>query len=247
MIKTAELKSATIEYLELGKGPVLLFLHGALASYRIYTPLAKMLSKYYHVYMPTFPGHGKSKVKQGSISLDYYTEVVKEFMNELKLKPAGIVGHSMGGAVAINLLAKNPKLTKKLVLIDSAGIPYKNFVWQTVRGWFAQYGEYSHSKLQKKGFDYILPWDTRHMLFRPLVGLKIGRLLTKLDLRKEMQKLDIPTLVIWGAEDSHFPLDNGKQINGLIRNSQLETVTPAEHNWLIYQSEICRNWIHTFI
>lgn len=104
-----------------GKGPPLLLLHGLGGSCLDYEYLAPLLASKFLVLMPDLPGHGDSDKPDASYTMDWYVQILRALCLELGLKRCAVVGHSMGGQLALMLAAAEPSLVSRLALICPVG------------------------------------------------------------------------------------------------------------------------------
>jgi pimeloyl-ACP methyl ester carboxylesterase len=98
-------KSTSINYNDLGQGSVIILLHGYLETLQIWESFAVELAKNFRVISIDIPGHGKSGKVAETHSMDLMAEAVDAVLRNLKIDKAVIVGHSMGGYVALSYLA----------------------------------------------------------------------------------------------------------------------------------------------
>ena len=111
-----------IGYMQLGQGrQTLLFLHGLGSNYKGWRKLADALSGKYRCIAMDFPGYGASSKGNFPISMKFFANTVLELVEHLQLKNLTLVGHSMGGQVAMAAVLQRPELFEKLVLIAPAG------------------------------------------------------------------------------------------------------------------------------
>ncbi len=113
-------------YYEGGQGPTLILLHGFGGSAMDWLPTAKYLVGNFHLLIPDLPGYGQSSpvpIAQGGIHGE--AQALAGFVRALHVKHFGLVGHSMGGAIAGVYAAKHPDQVFGLALLDSAGLPFK--------------------------------------------------------------------------------------------------------------------------
>lgn len=108
-----------IFYKVTGKGPAVVLLHGFLESSTIWTSFVTELSKSKTIVTMDLPGHGKSGCVAETHSMELMAEVLHSFLKYLKIKSASIVGHSMGGYVALAFAEKYEQKTERLVLLNS--------------------------------------------------------------------------------------------------------------------------------
>jgi len=167
------------------------------------------------------PGHGSSSKDVGDGSLVFMAETLRQFMNELDLQEADWVGHSMGGAIALQMAKSHPEMVRSLTLIGSAGLG-KEINGDYLRG-FTQ----SQSRRELKPFVQQLFKDsslvTRQLIddllkFKRIDGVQVC-LQTITDffidgdkqveiLHNVLESKDIPALVIWGKDDRILPVDH---------------------------------------
>ncbi len=101
-------------------GPPLICIHGAGGSARHWGLLLEPLATVAQVYALDLPGHGRSPSTNGVVSIAGYAQAVIAFHTALALPPALIVGHSMGGAIALQLAVQAPQIVAGLGLVGSA-------------------------------------------------------------------------------------------------------------------------------
>lgn len=117
-----KLGSVNIRYWSEGKGKPIILLHGGGSSIEIWSFNIGLIAQYYRVYAFDMVGTGKSDKPSASYSLDYQTEFLQKFMNELDIDRATLIGNSMGGSIALKLALKSPERVDKLVLVSSFGL-----------------------------------------------------------------------------------------------------------------------------
>lgn len=123
MIKTAIFKKEKVTFSDTGKGRAVVLLHGFLGSHEIWNDTSKNLSKSYRVIAIDLPGHGKTPNFGYAHSMDLMAKCVKAVMDSLKLKRYVIIGHSMGGYVALAFADLFPDQVAGLCLYHSTGYP----------------------------------------------------------------------------------------------------------------------------
>lgn len=221
-----------LEYADEGEGPTLLFLHGWKDDLRTFDALAGGLAGYRIVRLD-MPGFGGSDAPPAAWDLSSYVGCVAAFIERLKLEPAAIVGHSMGGRVAIKGVSEGVFRPGKMVLIASAGIA-KRRTWKSAfLAALAKAG---------KALTAVPPLSMwRHRLRRSLyhaigsdyfaAGELKGTFLKIVaeDLAEAAGRISIPALLVWGSEDASTPLADGRRLSTLIPNARLEVLRGAGH------------------
>lgn len=102
----------------IGEGKVIVFLHGFLESLEMWKSL-NLKRFHFQSILIDLPGHGKSELLTDEISILAMAEEVEKTLTTLNLEAAAIVGHSMGGYVALEMAKRNPKI-EKVVLLNSS-------------------------------------------------------------------------------------------------------------------------------
>lgn len=120
----------TLNYAEVDtSGPPLLLIHGGASGRQNFETIMPELAIDWHLFAPDLRGHGQSERANGRYRLQDYADDVIVFLREVVGKPAAIVGHSLGGMVALMVAAQCPELVRAVVVGDS---PLTAKTWWTV-------------------------------------------------------------------------------------------------------------------
>lgn len=111
-----------LTHTQAGSGPALVFLHGFCESKDVWTEFVQPLTSQFRVITLDLPGHGQSAVPQ-DFSMESQAEQVKQTLEALNVRKSLVVGHSMGGYVALALAEKYPHLLRGLCLFHSTAFP----------------------------------------------------------------------------------------------------------------------------
>ncbi|MCM5662167.1 alpha/beta fold hydrolase [Galbibacter mesophilus] len=112
-------KGTDIFYKDAGKGPAVVLLHGFLENMSIWDSLKEKLVKKYRVITIDLLGHGKTGCLGYVHTMELMAETVKAILDELKIRRVSLIGHSMGGYVALAFAEANPDQVKALALVNS--------------------------------------------------------------------------------------------------------------------------------
>lgn len=112
-----------LNFRNVGVGEPVLLIHGLFGSLENLGAIARSLTEIYNVYSVDLPNHGKS-LHTESTDLDSMASIVVEWMDEHGLNCVSVVGHSLGGKVAMEIALKYPERVKQLVVIDIAPVAY---------------------------------------------------------------------------------------------------------------------------
>lgn len=116
---TTSFNERSVYYTTQGEGNPIVLLHGFLESSSIWESFIAEFGKKRQIICIDLPGHGKSEILAQEHSMELMAEVVEQVLKELKLEKADLLGHSMGGYVALAFVEKNPEMVNKLILLNS--------------------------------------------------------------------------------------------------------------------------------
>lgn len=229
-----------VDYLEKGKGPLVVLLHGWGSNKELYGALMNTLSVKYRVAAPDMPGFGKSGEPDAPWSLDDYCDFVEWFVTERggKENPEVILaGHSHGGRILIKLLGARrlPFTVRKLILIDSAGIVHEKTPEQMKKIKRYKRGKkILESPLMRGLFPHALErFQSRsgsadYRSASPVMRQSMVRVVNE-DVREYLPKIKAETLLVWGDKDDATPLSDGQLMEKSIPGSGLAVLPGAGH------------------
>jgi pimeloyl-ACP methyl ester carboxylesterase len=233
---TLEVAGRSLFYLG-GPGPSpaalpLVCLHGAGGSAAIWTQLHAGFASGRPVFALDLPGHGRSAPLVGAISLDRYAAVVRDVLDALGLARALLVGHSMGGAVALLVALAAPERVAGLLLVGTAArLRVAPAILEGIRRDPAAavericamaYGPSAPSELVARGVVEMrkVPPAVLEGDFRACDGF---------DVRSRVGAVAAPALVVVGSEDAMTPPRFAAELASSIPGARLETVPGAGH------------------
>jgi pimeloyl-ACP methyl ester carboxylesterase len=207
-------------------------------SWKKFVELAENDFEVHFVEMPCF---GEVACPENIWGVEEYVQYVKEKTGQLE-KPI-LLGHSFGGQVAVNLVANNPELFSQLILSGAAAIRPEKRIKRAIFGFLARAGKvffrlsflHKTQKLAKK----ILYKAADSPDFEETSGMKreIFKKVIRQSQENMLEKIKIPTLVVWGSRDSYVPLSDGRKIAQKIPGAELEIVEGGKHGLHIQQPE----------
>ena len=121
-VKFLDLNGDRVAYRDEGSGEVLLLIHGMAGSSDAWRELVPRLAKNYRVVAPDLLGHGQSTKPRGDYSLGAFAVWLRDLLDELGIARATIVGHSLGGGVAMQFIYQHPDYCERIILISSGGL-----------------------------------------------------------------------------------------------------------------------------
>src|SRR5690349_123107 len=105
-----------------GDGPLIVLLHGITSTSHVWVDAISRLSDRYTVVAPDLLGHGRSAKPRGDYSLGAYASGVRDLLGALGFEHGSVVGHSLGGGIALQFAYQFPEYTERLVLVASGGL-----------------------------------------------------------------------------------------------------------------------------
>ena len=121
-VRTITLHGRPLSYVQAGSGPVLLLIHGIAGTLENWQAVMEPLAREHTVLAPDLPGHGGSAPGAGDYSLGALAAGLRDLLVALGHQRATLVGHSLGGGVAMQFAYQFPEMTERLVLVSSGGL-----------------------------------------------------------------------------------------------------------------------------
>lgn len=225
-----EVGGYTVHSIEYGSGDeCIVLLHGLSGSSRWWARNAPELADDYRVVIPDLVGFGRSaRPEVGLPGIPAAAELVSEWMMVRGIRSANVIGHSMGGQVAVHLAAEWPERVRRLVLVDAAGIPRD----MTARA-FARFAA-EVSPLWRWGDPRFLPVIARDALTAgPRTLVRAISHIVRDDVRPLLERIEAPTLIVWGERDGLVPLSHAYEMRDAIPHARLAVLRAASHNPMV--------------
>lgn len=264
--------AARVRYLTGGDGDAMILVHGLGGSAENWIELAPELARRHRVLVPDLPGHGGSEPAplsggRGATHLGPYADAVLAAAAAEGIERAVVVGHSLGGVVALRLALARPELVRGLVLCSPAGItsstrpariaiavsaalrpgrvvaPFRHRL--AGRAWYrsAVFGRFFASDaatLSPRATIGFLEGTARHTDMRGA-----GRALVADDPRLELDDVRAPSLVLWGARDPQLPLDDAFEYTRRL-GARLRVIADCGHLAIGERPDACLDAIELF-
>ena len=120
--RTVTLHGRPVSYVKAGSGPLLLLIHGIAGSVENWHEVIEPLAQRHTVLAPSLPGHGRSAPGAGDYSLGALATGLRDLLVALGHERATLVGHSLGGGIAMQFAYQFPEITERLALVSSGGL-----------------------------------------------------------------------------------------------------------------------------
>ena len=226
--REVEVVGARTNYVELGEGPPLLFVHGLSGAWQNWLEQIPHFARTHRVVALDLPGFGGSPMPPWDISIPAYGRYLRDFCERLEIEHCALVGNSMGGFIATEVAIAEADRVDKLGLVSAAGITWARARREpaAVLGRVARAAAPAALKLQLSG---IRRPRLRHRSFRGVFhdpsGLRRELLwenvvpalqspgyfdamttLVGYDIRHRLEEIEDPTLIVWGRNDRVVPV-----------------------------------------
>jgi pimeloyl-ACP methyl ester carboxylesterase len=226
----------------------LILIHGSLESLHVWDDWAKALAPRARVITVDLPGHGLTGTwARDEYTIDAYADFIEVLADTLHLDRFALGGHSMGGAVAWNFASTRPERVSHLILVDSSGYPGTGAVPLSIRiarlpviggiGIFFKPDQLARRTLLEVYANPAMVTPERVKRYAELQRFPGNRHATLERVRTQealdpttLKRLDVPTLIIWGAQDRWVPPANGFRFQADIKGSKLSIFEKAGHN-----------------
>jgi pimeloyl-ACP methyl ester carboxylesterase len=250
-----ELHGRRVIYRIAGSGPPVVLIHGMLNSSSHWQSVALNLARDYTVLAPDLIGHGDSAAPRGDYSLGAHAASIRDLAAAIGIERATIVGHSLGGGVAMQFFYQFPQRVERLVLISSGGLghevspllrtaalPGTSALLSAIRpGLLAALWE-SGRRMRARGVRAGVYLQAIARALRPLENAEaraafLHTLRAVIDVHgQRVSATDrlylleaIPTMIVWGAHDNTIPIQHGRLAHEAIPHSVFRTLPGAAH------------------
>jgi len=253
--QTATLHGRVVTYTEAGAGPVLLLIHGIAGSHHNWDAVIEPLARHRTVVAPDLPGHGTSDGGAGDYSLGAFAAGLRDLLIMLGHERATVVGHSLGGGIAMQLAYHFPELAERLVLVSSGGLgpevspvlraaalPGADlFIAATARTasmagsafgrGLAAVGLRPNADVAEvaRGYASLADSDRRAAFLATLRSVVSSRGQSVDASDRLYLTARVPVLIIWGARDPIIPAHHGEHAHKAIAGSRLEIFDGVGH------------------
>ena len=240
------IKGLKVNYKILGEGRPLLILHGWGSRSENWIKVAKPISeKGIKVIIPDLPGFGQSDRPKEAWSLDDYSDFVQEFAKSLGLERFSLLGHSFGGSLATKLSLRIPEKIDRLYLVSAACFRRKSIRKRILFVIAKIFKIFSFIPFLRKAFYRFIVRKSDYS-YTDGIMKEIYLKAIKTDLSDVLEKIQVPTTIIWGEKDNITPLKQARIINQKINNSKLIIIPKADHDLNTkYPEELVKAFLRT--
>jgi len=239
-----------------GNGPLLVLLHGITSTSEAWREVMPQLAEEHTVIAPDLLGHGRSAKPRGDYSLGAYAAGVRDLLAVLGFERGTVVGHSLGGGIALQFAYLFPERVERLALISSGGLgkevhpllraatlPGSEWVLPLMaREWSVKAGDAVRSAAAKigieagpdmaefaRGYASLVDEGARDAFLHTMRSVidKDGQRVSALD---RLYLADqVPTLIVWGTDDPIIPVEHGRRAHEIITHARYVEIERSGH------------------
>ncbi len=251
-----ELHGRRVVYRVAGSGEPVVLIHGMLNSSSHWQSVADGLAREHMVIAPDLIGHGDSAAPRGDYSLGAHAASIRDLLAAIGVERATIVGHSLGGGVAMQFFYQFPQRVERLVLISSGGLGREvspmlrtaalpgipTLLALTINRRLLAGLWDGGRRLRERGTGAGVYLQAVARALRPLQtadarGAFVHTLRSVIDVRgQRVSATDrlylleaVPTLIVWGERDNTIPIEHGRRAHHEIAGSAFRTLPSAAH------------------
>jgi pimeloyl-ACP methyl ester carboxylesterase len=244
-----------LSYVQVGSGPVLLLIHGVAGTLENWRAVIEPLSQHFTVVASDLPGHGRSAPGAGDYSLGAMAAGLRDLLFALGHERATLVGHSLGGGIAMQFSYQFPEMTERLVLVSSGGLGTEvsailraatlpgsglfiagtaavgSAIGRPIGRVLSAIGRRPSADLAEvaRGYGSLVDRTRRAAFLSTLRGV-VGSEGQRVHATDRLYLAEqLPVLIVWGARDPIIPVAHAHSAHEAIPGSHLEIFEGAGH------------------
>jgi pimeloyl-ACP methyl ester carboxylesterase len=236
-------------YVDEGQGQVLMLLHGLFGALSNWEAVVNRFSSKFRVVIPMLPIYEMPIKEAGLEGLQKYVE---DFVDAMALDDMIIMGNSLGGHIGLLYTLHNPSKVSRLVLTGSSGL-FEN----AMGGSYPRRGSYDYIK-ERVEYTFYDPkvaskelvdevFETTRSIPKCMRIVAIAKSAQRNNLANELSKIKIPTLLVWGLNDTITPPMVGHDFNRLIPQSKLKFIDKCCHAPMMEHPDKFNELVEDFI
>jgi pimeloyl-ACP methyl ester carboxylesterase len=227
-LREIDIVGAGVNYVEMGEGPPLLFIHGLGGCWQNWLENIPHFARTRRVIALDLPGFGSSPMPPWEISIPAYGRFLRDFCERLGVDRCSLVGNSMGGFIATEVAITEPERVDDLTLVSAAGITWAQARREPAE-MLARMGRAAaplvirfemsaikRAKVRRRLFGGVfhdpnalrreLLWENVVPAFESPGSFDAMRTLVGYDIRNRLEEIGVPTLIVWGRNDHVVPV-----------------------------------------
>ena len=253
-----KLNDIFINYEILGSGKTLVLIHGLGANAQTWKNQVPVLSRHYQVLTWDVRGHGQSDKPAGDYSVKLFASDLTALISALGIGSIFVLGHSMGGVIALRFALDFPDLCNAIIISSSSAEvnPQATTRWQNIAATILERGieaiPSDPTRLFSKGFvernpEIVAEFMTRRLVNDPSCYARSALAVSKYNYNEELSGIGCPTLIMVGDQDVTAPPGGSVRMSRLIQGSKLIIFKDCGHISYVEQPEIFNRVVLDFL
>jgi 3-oxoadipate enol-lactonase len=238
-----DIRGIKLAYDDLGKGDVILLIHGQPFNRSMWNYQLDILSRDHRLIIPDLRGYGDSGITERMVLLDELALDLIHLLNVLNINKVHVIGLSMGGQVALELLALRPGLFRSIVLADTEARAEDEVGYQNRLTLSKKILDDGMEKFTTERINQFLCRST--FAHKPAIVEHVRKMMVttnakgasavqrgraeRLDYTPLLEKIDFPALIIVGDQDEFTPVASAAYMHKRIKNSKLAIIADCGH------------------
>jgi pimeloyl-ACP methyl ester carboxylesterase len=248
-----------LHYEVFGRGRPVILLHGWLGSWGLWQETMTFLGSYYRTYALDFWGFGESGTKRNTYLVQDFISLVDQFMEQMGIQQAPLVGHSMGGTVSLSMAIQHPERTAKVVVIgspiagSSLAFPLKLAGYRPIA-----WSLFTFFPLFRAAMRVASPFISRDprfpdMMDRDLTKLNLESFLVSIaslrrtDLRPNLGKIQVPVMGMYGDRDNIVHPRQWQPLQQGVPHARIARFKTAGHFIMLDEPQTCVATLKDFL
>ncbi len=249
-----------VHYEVYGRGRPVILLHGYLGSWGLWQDTMNYLGRYYRTYALDFWGFGESDAKRGNtFVVQDFVGMVDQFMEQLGIVGAPLVGHSMGGTVSLAMAMQHPERVHKVVVIGSPIVGSSlSFLLQLFGIRPVGFVVYTNLWAFKLSYHLLAPFYSRDKTWTTMMDRDVSRTkleafflsigsLRQTDLRSSLNKIQVPVMGMYGPKDIVVHPAQWKPLKQGVPHARIEIFPEAGHFIMLDAPQRFKETLHDFL
>ncbi|BAJ62711.1 MULTISPECIES: alpha/beta fold hydrolase [Anaerolinea] len=248
-----------LHYEVYGRGRPVILLHGWLGSWGLWQETMTFLGQYYRTYALDFWGFGESGTKRNTYNVQDFISLVAQFMDQMGILSAPLIGHSMGGTVSLSVAIQYPHLAQKVVVIgspiagSSLALPLKFAGYRPI-AWLL----FTFFPLFRAAMRIASPTICKDPRFPDMMDRDLSQTtlesflisiatLRRTDLRPRLHQIRVPVMGMYGDRDNIVHPRQWEPLKKGVPHARIERFPKAGHFIMLDEPKECMSKIKDFL
>lgn len=242
-------KEGGFEFIDEGKGEILLLLHGLFGALSNWAEVVEHFSKTHRVIIPMLPIYTMPLKDAG---LNGLVRFVEGFVDFKKLNDLTILGNSLGGHIGLIYTLKNKEKVKRLALTGSSGL-----FEDSMGGSYPKRGNYAYIE-ERVAYTFYDPlvatkslvdeiFTVMNSISKCLCIVAVAKTAQRHNMANDLSNITVPTLLVWGLNDTITPPLVAHEFDALLPVAELKFIDRCGHAPMMEHPKIFNQYLTDFL